>query len=338
MNEKISIGSREIFTNYQKRGSFSNHVDSFETVRECPEDLGKGFIREIELRPGFKLVIEDFRFQQKLLFNDEVEPSPLDFSFCVLGRCKGTLRGAKNDLIMSPGESSLFFAPEVKGTMEYLAGERMLFVIIWIEPPAFQSFIGGEFDQIPSDLRGIVDGSNENLFKRIGSMTASVKMTVHQILTCPYQGLIKRMYLEGKAIELISHQLAWLVYDEKPQKKNLILRPDDIERIHEARDILISNMENPPSLLELARQVGLNDTKLKRGFRQVFKTTVFGCLYSQRMERARQLLQDGKVNVTDVAYEVGYSSPGNFTRAFTRHFGCNPLSCLRDACTNIPRN
>lgn len=338
MNEKISIENREIFTNYQKRGSFSNHVDSFETIRECPEDLGNGFIREIELRPGFKLVIEDFRFQQNLLFNDEVEPSPLDFSFCVSGRCKGSLRGAKDDLIMNPGESSLFYAPEVKGTMEYPAGERMLFVIIWIELPAFQSFIGGEFDQIPADLRSTVDGSDKNLFNRIGSMTASIKMTVHQILNCPYKGLIKRMYLEGKAIELISHQLAKVVYDEKVPKKNLILRPDDIERIHEARDILVRNMDNPPSLLELARQVGLNDTKLKRGFRQVFKTTVFGCLYFQRMERARLLLQDGKVNVTEVACEVGYSSPGNFTRAFARHFGCNPLSCLRDACTDIPLN
>jgi AraC-like DNA-binding protein len=337
MNEKISIENREIFTNYQNRGSFSNHVDSFETVRECPEDLGKGFIREIELRPEFKLVIEDFRFLQNLLFNDEVEPSPLDFSFCVLGRCKGTLRGAKDDLIMNPGESSLFYAPEVKGTMEYPAGERMLFVIVWVKPPAFQSFIGGEFDQIPADLRSTVDGSDKNLFNRIGSMTASMKMTVHQILNCPYQGLIKRMYLEGKAIELISHQLAQLVCDEKVPK-TLILRPDDIERIHEARDILIRNMDNPPSLLELARQVGLNDTKLKRGFRQIFNTTVFGCLHAQRMERAILLLQDGKVNVTEVAYEVGYSSPGNFTRAFARHFGCNPLSCLRDACTDIPLN
>ena len=338
MNEKISIGNREIFTSYQQAGSLSDHVDSFETVRECPEDLGKGFIREIELRPGFKLVIEDFRFQQDLLFNDEVEPSPLDFSFCVSGRCKGTLRGAKDDLIMNPGESSLFYAPEVKGTMEYPAGERMLFVIIWVKPPAFQSFIGGEFDQIPADLRSTVDGSDKNLFNRIGSMTASMKMTVHQILNCPYQGLIKRMYLEGKAIELISHQLAQLIYDEKVPKKTLILRPDDIERIHEARDILVRNMDNPPSLLELAKQVGLNDTKLKRGFRRIFNTTVFGCLHSQRMERARQLLQDGKVNVTEVAYEVGYSNPGNFTRAFARHFGCNPLSCLRDACTDIPLN
>lgn len=338
MNQKISIGNREIFANYQKRGSFSNHVYSFETLRECPEDLGKGFIREIELRSGFKLVIEDFRFQQNLLCNDEVEPSPLDFSFCVLGRCKGTLRGVKDDLIMGPEESSLFFAPEVKGTMDYPAGERMLFVIIWIELPAFQSFLGGEFDQIPAALRGIVDGSDENLFNRIGSMTASMKMTVHQILNCPYQGLTKKMYLEGKAIELISHQLAQFIYDEKVPKKTLILRPDDIERIYEARDILIRNMDNPPSLLELARQVGLNDTKLKRGFRQIFNATVFGCLHAQRMERAILLLQDGKVNVTEVAYEVGYSNPGNFTRAFARHFGCNPLSCLRDACTDIPLN
>jgi AraC-like DNA-binding protein len=137
------------------------------------------------------------------------------------------------------------------------------------------------------------------------------------------------MYLESKAIELISYQLAPLLSTETQCKTPLVLRPDDIERISEARDILVRNMENPPFLPELAKQVGINVTKLKRGFRQVFGTSVFGYLRSYRIEKARQLLANGKMSVTEVVFAIGYSSPSHFTRAFAKHFGLNPGVYLR---------
>jgi AraC family transcriptional regulator, transcriptional activator of the genes for pyochelin and ferripyochelin receptors len=92
-------------------------------------------------------------------------------------------------------------------------------------------------------------------------------------------------------------------------------------------------MDEPPSLLTLARQVGLNDFKLKRGFRQVFGTTVFGYLHEHRMERARQLLEERRLNVTAVACTVGYANPSHFAGAFKRKFGVNPSAYLRGAPT-----
>jgi AraC-like DNA-binding protein len=143
------------------------------------------------------------------------------------------------------------------------------------------------------------------------------------------------MYLEGKSLEIMALQLTQLVFGENRSVKPPTLRPADVECIHEARDILVRNLENPPSLLGLARQVGLNDTKLKRGFRQVFGATVFGYLQSKRMERGRQLLAEGKINVTEVAYEVGYSSRAHFSRAFTKQFGLNPIVYLRGNCNDV---
>ena len=335
MNQKISIGNKEIFEDFQEKAGLSNHADSFETVREWPEELGKGFIRKIKLQPGFELIINDFRFQEDHLVSGGVQPSPLQFAFCISGKCKGTVRGIKNNFIIGPEQSYLFFAPELKGTAEYPAGERILSVVIQINPSLFNTFLGGECDRIPGDLRGIIDGSNENNYNRTGSITPSAQMAVHQILNCPYQGLTRRMYLEGKSLEIMALQLIQLVFGENRSVKPPTLRPADVERIHEARDILIRNLENPPSLFGLASQVGLNDTKLKRGFRQVLGTTVFGCLHAHRMEIGRQLLAEGKMNVTEVAYEVGYSSRPYFSRAFTRHFGLNPIVYLRGNCKDI---
>ena len=102
------------------------------------------------------------------------------------------------------------------------------------------------------------------------------------------------------------------------------LNASDVERIHHASKILLSNLGEPPSLLALSRLVGLNDYKLKIGFRQVFGTTVFGYLYQHRMQQAQALLKVGKCSVSDVAGLVGYTNLSAFSTAFKRKFGMSP--------------
>ena len=88
------------------------------------------------------------------------------------------------------------------------------------------------------------------------------------------------------------------------------------------------DIEHPPSLMMLAKLSGLNDYKLKRGFRQVFGSTVFGYLRTYRMEQARQLLLERKMTVSEVARSVGYSSLSRFSLAFKQQFGVLPGSFL----------
>jgi AraC-like DNA-binding protein len=87
-------------------------------------------------------------------------------------------------------------------------------------------------------------------------------------------------------------------------------------------------MDAPPSLPELARHVGLNEFKLKTGFRTLFGTSVFAYLRAQRMELARRLLVQRGQSVTEVALRVGYANPSKFALAFRKHFGFPP-SALR---------
>ena len=96
------------------------------------------------------------------------------------------------------------------------------------------------------------------------------------------------------------------------------------DRSHYAQEILLKNLANPPSLLELARQVGMCDYNLRQGFKEIFNTTVFGDLRDRRMERAQQLLLDGQLKVATVARAVGYDSPTLFNAAFKQKYGTSP--------------
>lgn len=131
----------------------------------------------------------------------------------------------------------------------------------------------------------------------------------HQILQCAYHGAVRRLYLEGKALELIALLLSEMA-DERSLGP-LGLRAGDAERLHEARRILLINSDSPPTIRQLARQTGVNEFKLKSGFRQLFGTTVYGCLRDHRMEQARNLLSEKTMNVAGVAAAVGYINATN---------------------------
>ncbi|MEJ2157126.1 MAG: helix-turn-helix transcriptional regulator [Desulfobacteraceae bacterium] len=79
----------------------------------------------------------------------------------------------------------------------------------------------------------------------------------------------------------------------------------------------------------MARAVGTTHTQLNRGFRRIYGTSVFGYLRKMRLEKARHLLEKGKMNVTEAAMAVGYNSLSSFSRAFSNHFGMKPMRYLK---------
>jgi AraC-like DNA-binding protein len=153
-------------------------------------------------------------------------------------------------------------------------------------------------------------------------ITKQLKTIIAEIAEAGQPAYIRRIYLEGKILELLSLQL----------KNNLLYTPENIERViakdellklQTAKQLLEENIKNPFSLIELAKKCGLNDFKLKKGFKEVYGHTVFGYLAQLRMEKAQLLLQQG-LTVNEVADAVGYKNPHHFTAAFKKWYGFLP--------------
>lgn len=139
---------------------------------------------------------------------------------------------------------------------------------------------------------------------------------------CKYQGH-NPLFLEAKTLELMAlqfRQLDWLLGDNREQPSGSC----QTENIIWASEILKEEMADPPTILSLARRVGLNHNQLIQGFRQMFGQTPFGYLRILRLEKARELIASRKCNVTEAAFAVGYSSLSHFTTIFRREFGISP--------------
>ena len=324
MNPKMSTRNSEgIFVDYSEIWKSVKQCERFETCWTLPAEIGAGSFWKIELRPGFDLYIADYELQEHLITNVDCCPPAFGFGFLVSGETKGRIYSMKHEIVQESGQSQLSYFPDPSGSAEDAKSRRRLSVSLSIEPHLFYTLTEGESDRMPAGFRSIADGTEEKNYYRFSTITSSMHMALDQIFHCPYHGLTRRLYLESRALELIAHKLEQLMSAESEVNRVFLLRPDDIERIHHAREVISRDLENPPTLFELARLVGITHTKLNRGFREIYGTTVFGCLRKIRLERARIFLEEGKMNVTEVAFSVGYNSLSMFSKAFSGHFGIN---------------
>jgi len=130
-------------------------------------------------------------------------------------------------------------------------------------------------------------------------LTPAIRAIAQQMWDVPYRGALKRLYLQAKVMELLVIYLDWIA-ENPAQSQQPTLKPDTINRLYHAKYILNARLEHPPSLLELAQQVGVSDRTLQRGFRAVFQTTVMGYLKQQRLKQAERLLRQGNYTVAEV--------------------------------------
>lgn len=172
--------------------------------------------------------------------------------------------------------------------------------------------------------------NNENIDRKHYAqhpITPSMSVVLYQIMNFNLHSSVKGLYYKAKVYELLS-----LLFNkpEDTDDESCPFKTDEEEtmRIQQAKDILIRNMVEPPTLQELADEVGINIKKLKQGFKQVYGDTAYGFLFDYKMEYARKLLESGTFNVNEVASKIGYSAASHFITAFKKKYGTTPKRYL----------
>lgn len=319
----ISLSQEDYWSLLSQADPIEPESDGFDVTWKYPALLGSGSLRQIRLHDGLELAIADYCPNEQLILHCPEREHSLEYSFFLSGGFKD------QSWMVTAGQYALYgsgLAPAE--TSEWLARERILEVNVHIEPTLFIKYWNHSSPILQPELQHLLQPGSHPYYCRSGTTTTAMESILQQILHCPFAGMTKRIYLESKVWEL----MALLIDQElKPAQKPIVvpvLRRDDVDRIHHAKEILLQRFDNPPSLLELARQVGLNDCTLKRGFRQVFGNTAFGYLHEYRLEQAQQLLQAGHLNVSEVARRIGFVNRSYFASAFRKKFGVTPKEYL----------
>ena len=196
----------------------------------------------------------------------------------------------QSDRAYGSGQCNLVYTPAYAGELQ-LSGPAISTVAVQFSPVFFGQFLDEPVSSLSRLAEGMASGQMHVLTPGKLLVTPAIKAVLHALLHCSYQGLVKRLFLEAKQIEL----LALLIdqADKQPVSRPTVLKTYDVDKLMAAKEWLDEHFLQSVTLLGLARLVGLNDFKLKNGFRLLFDTTVFGYLSGLRLNYARQLLLDG---------------------------------------------
>lgn len=193
----------------------------------------------------------------------------------------------------------------------------------------FINFTQNANDVIRRFSDNILLGKSDILSTDWGIIDPKIEQVIRQIINCDYSPALEKMFLLSKSIELLV--LAAESYIKLGNKENVYIKSkSDKEKIIAVRDLINSSLDSPPNLNEIAAMVGLNEYKLKRGFKEIFNTTVFGYLTDQRLNLALQYLRDTQKTAAEIAYSTGYASPQHFNNAFKSKFGFTPNSVRKN--------
>lgn len=166
-------------------------------------------------------------------------------------------------------------------------------------------------------------------FTKIFPVCNRKRMVLDSLLTHNYNGSLENIFVNAKMHELLLYSLECLV-DEKEEGFSCKFLANDLDRekILNAREVLLQHIGDPITIKELSRKVAINECYLKKGFKEIFGTTIFDFYQQQRMEHAKYLLYEKGLSVTDVSALLGYSSISHFSTAFKKHTGLKPCELL----------
>lgn len=289
-------------------------------------------VEQLHIAPGISLFIVDKPDGNAIISKFKVERSPLELAFCLKGCVASEIskKGYETQSIqVGHNQCSISYTPYCSGVSLIQNGGIYQAVSICVDIAVLRVLFERQMDYLSPDIMPILLEKDSALIYKIAKTPSVMHAAVYRIFSCRFSEPMRKLYISSKVYELINLMLAEFMLERRASHKS-VLQPPDINRTITAGNLLKNNLENPPSVSELARRVSLSKTKLKSGFKEVYGTTIYGYLHHERMENAKTILDGGCTSVYQVAHMVGYVNVSHFISAFRKHFGVNPGRYLLD--------
>jgi AraC-like DNA-binding protein len=283
------------------------------------KNIALGSYTEVLIENGFYVLKIQNDTHENQRVTREIDSTFIQFHFCLKGQAKFIFNEGRYALEVSEENSLLLYNTQLDLPMNMEMAPNSWLVSVVMTIRKFHSLFSKEADYIPFLS---ADNKEKKYYAQEG-VSPAIAVVLSQIMNYNLHPSIKELYIRSKVYELIALYFNRST-DADLEQCPFLVDEDNVKRIRQAKEIMISHMAEPPSLPELAKQVGLSLKKLKEGFKQIYGDTVYSFLFDYKMEHARRLLETGQNNVNEVGLKVGYSTSSHFIAAFKKKYGTTP--------------
>lgn len=258
---------------------------------------------------------------KEVTIRDCQEDPYLNMYFSIQGISSAKPLHSGHEYFIETNQHMIGYTPYFEGDYS-LKGKKVENFGICMQESYFNRLVATDLPCLQRFWEDVHAGKEADISRTPMPITRQQRAVINEILTCVYTGQMRKLYIESKVTELFFLQAQQA--DNLPEEGYFPIKAADEERLHAARRFVQQNIFEPLTLKQISREIGLNDFKLKKGFKQLFGCTVFDYLIQCRMDYARKILLDTRITIAEVAYTLGYSDPYNFTKAFKKHYGYLP--------------
>ncbi len=195
------------------------------------------------------------------------------------------------------------------------------------KPSYLTQFLKGKKQTNLSD--DVLAFTHVSSFSKSLPLCGKTRMTIEALLNHSYTDTLENIFINAQTQILLLYSMDCMLGDkEESFACKFLANEADREKIIKAREVLLQHIGEPLTIKALSRKVAINECYLKKGFKEMFGTTIFDFYQSQRMEHAKYLLYEKGLSVTEVSLLLGYSSISHFSTAFKKHTGIKPCELL----------
>lgn len=283
------------------------------------KNVGESTFEEIVLEKGFYVLHFQNESKEIQNFEREISSTFIQIHFCLRGNSKFLFNNGSYSFDVTDNRSILLYNPQRTLPINLEIQPKTTLVTLLISIEKFHALFSKESGYIPF----LSDENSNKKYYDDTEIKPSVSLVLQQIINSNSNSSIRDLYVKGKVYELLS------LHFQKEENTDgeycpFLVDEQNVLKIRKAKEIIISRMAEPPSLQELAAEIGLNLKKLKEGFKQIYGDTVYSFLFDYKMEHSRKLLESNQFNVNEVGLQVGYSTASHFIAAFKKKFGTTP--------------
>ena len=263
--------------------------------------------------------------EKKNIFYDKLDASFIQFHFCISGSITFNYNKGTYNLKLDEGKFLTLYNPEKHLTIDASVAKNSKVISVLIPIVEFHKLFSSSSSDIPFFENKSLNQKHysENLISN------SILIVLNQIIKDDMDNSTRSLLYKAKIYELFSlifKKTKEIDLDQCPFLNN----DENLKKIAKAKDVILKDIKNPPSLIELSKTIDLSLKNLKKGFKEIYGKPVYKYLFDFKMERAKQLLSNGNLNVNEVSYDLGYSSSSHFIAAFKKKYGITPRTYINN--------
>lgn len=280
-------------------------------------------IKEHHIQEGFTVVEIENTTKEILTYVKDVSSNFIQMHFSI-NKDAQLHYGPYYSMDVKAKNSALLYNPNQDLQINLSLNTKGKFLIFVVSIKVFHSF----FSQIADLIRFLDDDNKDKKYYLNKELSPSEILVLNQFFDV--HNAMKDIYIKGKAYETLSFYFGKTT-DNGAQSCPFLDDEDNVDKIKNAKQIIINNMAEPPSMQELADEIGLSLTKLKEGFKHIYGESVFNFLLDYKLEFARKQLLSKKYNVSEISLQIGYSTASHFISAFKKKYGTTPKQYIMSA-------